>query len=53
MELTAEQQDILDGSRGDYLAKCMRWLVEWGEVMGAKRLIKVDNTHALLAGAPI
>ena len=48
MELTGEQQAVLDGSRGDYLAKCMRWLVEWGEVMGAKRLIKVDNTHALL-----
>ena len=48
MELTGEQQAVLDGSRGDYLAKCMRWLVDWGEVMGAKRLIKVDNTHALL-----
>ena len=48
MELTGEQQAVLDGSRGDYLAKCMRWLVEWGEVMGAKRLVKVDNTHALL-----
>src|ERR1017187_6678357 len=26
----------------------MRWLVEWGDVMGARRLIRVDNTHALL-----
>ncbi len=48
MELTSEQQAILDGSRGDYLAKCMRWLVQWGDVMGAERLIKCDNTHALL-----
>jgi predicted aconitase len=48
MELSTEQQAILDGSRGDYLAKCMRWLVEWGDVMGAQRLIPVDNTHALL-----
>lgn len=48
MELTAEQQAILDGSKGDYLAKCMRWLVQWGDVMGAERLIKCDNTHALL-----
>jgi len=48
MELTGEQQAVLDGSRGDYLAKCMRWLVDWGKVMGAKQLIKVDNTHALL-----
>jgi predicted aconitase len=26
----------------------MRWLVEWGEVMGARRLVPVDNTHVLL-----
>jgi len=48
MELTSEQRAILDGSRGPYLATCMRWLVEWGDVMGARRLIRVDNTHALL-----
>jgi predicted aconitase len=48
MELTEEQQAILNGSRGAYLAQCMRWLVEWGDVMGARRLIRVDNTHALL-----
>ena len=48
MELTQEQQAILDGAKGAYLAKCMRWLVEWGDVMGAGRLVKVDNTHALL-----
>ena len=45
MELTKEQQAILDGSRGDFLAKCMRWLVEWGKIMGARRLVKVDNGH--------
>jgi len=48
MNLTAEQQATLDGSKGAFLATCMRWLVEWGDVMGAKRLIKADNTHALL-----
>ena len=26
MELTEEQQAILDGSKGEYLAKCIRWL---------------------------
>jgi predicted aconitase len=26
----------------------MRWLVEWGDVMGAQRLIPVENTHCLL-----
>ena len=48
MNLTDEQQAILDGSRGDYLARCMRWLAEWGKVMGAGRLVRVANTHALL-----
>ena len=48
MELTGEQRGILKGARGPYLAKCMRWLVEWGEVMGARRLVRVDNTHVLL-----
>ena len=48
VELTVNEQAVLDGSRGEYLARCMRWLVEWGEVMGARRLVPVDNTHALL-----
>jgi predicted aconitase len=48
MELTGEQRAILNGACGPYLAKCMRWLVEWGDVMGAQRLVPVDNTHALL-----
>jgi predicted aconitase len=48
MTLTPEQQAILEGSQGPYLATCMRWLVEWGDVMGARRLIRVDNTHALM-----
>ena len=30
MVLTDEQRDVLNGSRGDYLARCMYWLVEWG-----------------------
>ncbi len=48
MDLTAEQRAILEGARGPYLAQCMRWLVEWGEVMGARRLTPVANTHVLL-----
>ena len=48
MEINDEQRSILDGKKGDYLALCMRWLVEWGEIMDARRLIKVDNTHALM-----
>ena len=48
MELTASQRAILGGEQGETLAQCMRWLVEWGEVMGARRMVAVDNTHVLL-----
>ncbi len=48
MELTSDQQQILDGAKGPFLATCLRWLVEWGEAMGACRLVRVANTHALL-----
>ncbi|MDP6554439.1 MAG: aconitase X catalytic domain-containing protein [Pirellulaceae bacterium] len=48
MELTAEQHRILDGTKGALPAKCMRWLVEWGEAMGARRLVPVANTHSLV-----
>ncbi len=48
MELTDEQQAIMDGADGPFLAKCMRWLVEWGAAMGAERLVPVTNTHALV-----
>jgi len=48
IELSPEEQAILGGARGPYLAKCMRWLIDWGEAMGATRLIPVDNTHVLL-----
>lgn len=48
VELTGEQQAILEGARGPYPARCMRWLVEWGEAMGARRLVRCDNTHVLL-----
>jgi len=48
IRLSPDQQSILSGAQGPYLAKCMRWLVDWGEAMGATRLIPVDNTHVLL-----
>jgi hypothetical protein len=48
MELTTEQSDILNGARGSYLATCMRWIVEWGDVMRARRFVECGNTHALL-----
>jgi len=48
MDLNDEQQQILDGVRGHFLAKCLRWLVDWGDAMGARRLVPVTNTHALV-----
>ncbi len=48
MELTDEQRQVRDGAKGPLLAKCMRWLVEWGEAMGARRLVPTANTHALV-----
>jgi predicted aconitase len=48
MRLTEDERAILEGEQGEYLAQCLRTLVEWGEVMGARRLVAVDNTHVLL-----
>jgi hypothetical protein len=48
MEPTAEQHSILDGARGEYLARAMRWIVDWGDAMGARRLVRCTNAHALL-----
>ena len=48
MELTDDQQQVLDGAKGPFLARCMRWLVEWGDAMGAGRLVPTTNTHALV-----
>lgn len=48
MELTSRQQAILDGCQGEFLATCTRWLVEWGQAMGARRLVPCTNTHALV-----
>lgn len=53
MELTAEQRAVLDGSRGPYLARCMKWITEWGDVMGAGRLVPATNTHVLLPVANV
>ena len=33
MQLTDDQRKILDSDSGPFLAKCMRWLVEWGDAL--------------------
>lgn len=43
MELTPEQQAILDGKVGSTKAKIMETLVMFGEIFGAKRLVPVTH----------
>ena len=45
MELTLEQQQILDGEKGDTLAKVMKTLVMYGNVFGATKMVPVTSKH--------
>lgn len=45
MQLTDTQQALLDGKEGEVVAKYFRLLVDWGRIMGARRLLKVDSVH--------
>ena len=45
MQLTAEQQDILNGKQGEVLAKVMKTMVRYGEVFGATKLVPVTSEH--------
>lgn len=36
MELTKEQQAMLDGAQGETMAKVMKTLIMYGEIFGAK-----------------
>ena len=48
MELTPEQQAILDGSKSEHLAKCLRWLVQWGDVCDLLRIVLHGDPQTLL-----
>ena len=48
MQLNDDQRRILEDTADPFLAKCMRWLVDWGDAMGANRLVPVANTHGLI-----
>ncbi len=43
MELTAEQLAIMNGSKGEVLAKVAETVVRYGDMFGAKRLIPVTH----------
>jgi len=45
MILTPEQQAILDGARGETLAKVMKTLVKYGEIFGATKMVPVTGKH--------
>lgn len=45
MRLTPEQQEILDGKKGEVLSKVMRTLVQYGALFGAKSMEKVTGKY--------
>ena len=51
MELTKEQQAILNGEKGETMAKVMKTLVQYGEVFGAEKMVPVtgDYGHLVLS----
>lgn len=55
MTLTLDEQDILDGKKGDTLAKALETVVRYGEVFGAKELANVKQPVHLVTsfGIPI
>ncbi len=45
MYLTPEQQGILDGARGETMAKVMKTLVMYGETFGADKMVPVTSEY--------
>ncbi len=45
MNLTPEQQAILDGEKGEVLSKVMKTLVMYGEAFGAEKLVPVTSKY--------
>jgi predicted aconitase len=49
MKLTKEEQDIMDGKKGEVLAKVMKTVVQYGEAFGADKLVDLGgNPHTVL-----
>ena len=44
-ELTAQQQQILDGAQGETMAKVMKTLVRYGEIFGATKMVPVTSKY--------
>ena len=45
MKLTKEQQSILDGAKGETLAKVMKTMVKYGDAFGAEKLVPVSSKY--------
>ena len=45
MKLTSEQQALLDGSKGEVMAKVMKTLVMYGDTFGAERMVPVTSKY--------
>ena len=45
MILTQEQQAILNGEKGETLAKVMETVVRYGELFGAEKLVPVSSKY--------
>ena len=45
MNLTKEQQAVLDGAKGEVMAKVMKTLVMYGEAFGAERMVPVTSKY--------
>ena len=45
MQLTEKQQEILNGAKGDVLAKVMKTLVMYGEAFGAEKMVPVSSKY--------
>jgi predicted aconitase len=55
MELTTEEQAILDGAQGDSMRKALQSVVAYGAALGAQKLVDIDaNPHLVVsAGSSI
>ena len=48
MELTPEQESILNGSKGETMAKVMKTLVSYGQIFGATKMVPVTGEYGHL-----
>lgn len=45
MKLTKEQKDILEGSRGETMAKVMDTMVKYGDLFGAEKMVPITSKY--------